>query len=299
VWTRTVNGQALHFYLAGINNQNFLMRDKETGTWWQQINGKALYGPLKGASLDLVPYDELTFAEWKSEVSGGQVFAPVAKYKKEYDPNWEPDVAKLPVVINFPGTELKPRDVIVGVKVDGVSRCYPWDALVKQSPVMDHIDGKPVLVAVAPDGKSFRAFVSRIDGKDAEFFLKAEPEEDKSAQKADSSSDTKTIATSSTKNEAPASNTTATPDPKTDPKSDPKTAASSASAAATPPAKPADAQPKPWVLLDTVTASEWNFQGCAVSGPAQGKCLEHVAILKDYWFDWRNYHPDTTIYKRQ
>ena len=42
----------LHFYLAGINNQNFLMRDKETGTWWQQITGKAIYGPLKGASLD-------------------------------------------------------------------------------------------------------------------------------------------------------------------------------------------------------------------------------------------------------
>jgi hypothetical protein len=51
------------------------------------------------------------------------------------------------------------------------------------------------------------------------------------------------------------------------------------------------------LLLDTTTASEWNFQGCAVSGPAQGKCLDRVPALKDYWFDWRNYHPDTTIYK--
>jgi len=36
------NGErrALHFYLAGINNQNFLMRDKETGTWWQQITAR-------------------------------------------------------------------------------------------------------------------------------------------------------------------------------------------------------------------------------------------------------------------
>jgi hypothetical protein len=50
------------------------------------------------------------------------------------------------------------------------------------------------------------------------------------------------------------------------------------------------------LLLDTTTASEWNFQGCAVSGPAQGKCLDRVSALKDYWFDWRNYHPDTTIY---
>jgi hypothetical protein len=62
------------------------------------------------------------------------------------------------------------------------------------------------------------------------------------------------------------------------------------------PAK-SDPPAKPWLLLDTATASEWNFQGCAVSGPAQGKCLDRVSALKDYWFDWRNYHPETTIYK--
>jgi hypothetical protein len=52
-----------------------------------------------------------------------------------------------------------------------------------------------------------------------------------------------------------------------------------------------------WTLLDALTASQWNFQGCATSGPAQGKCLARVPALKDYWFDWRNYHSDTTVYK--
>ena len=106
MWTRTVNGRVLHFYLAGINNQNFIMRDKETGSWWQQITGKAIYGPLKGSTLELVPSDELTFGQWRSEVSHGQVLAPVAKYVKEYDSDWESEVAKLPVVISFRGTEL-------------------------------------------------------------------------------------------------------------------------------------------------------------------------------------------------
>ena len=73
MWTRTLNGTVLHFYLAGINNQNFLMRDRETGSWWQQITGKAIYGPLKGAALELVPNDELTLGQWKHETSGGQV----------------------------------------------------------------------------------------------------------------------------------------------------------------------------------------------------------------------------------
>ena len=244
------------------------MRDRETGTWWQQITGKAIYGPLKGASLELVPYDELTFGEWKSEVSGGEVLAEVPKYAKEYESNWEPEILKLPVVISFPGTELKSRDVVVGLGLNGVSRAYPWDTLLKQSPVMDHVSGTPLLVAVAPDKKSFRVFVSRIDGKDAEFFLKGEPEEMADPVKSGGGAGVPLAVAG-----APAA-----------PQPAPATAKSD------PPAKP-------WLLLDTTTASEWNFQGCAVSGPAQGKCLDRVPALKDYWFDWRNYHPETTIYK--
>ena len=204
------------------------MRDKETGSWWQQITGKAIYGPLKGAALELVPSDELTFGEWKSEVSVGQVLAPVKKDVKEYDSKWEPEVAKLPVVISFPGTELKSRDVVVGLELGAAARAYPWATLLKQSPVVDRVQGTPLLIAVGPDGKSFRAFVSRVDGQDAEFFLQSGKE---------------------------------------------------------------------WALLDTATASQWNFQGCATSGPSSGKCLDRIPALKDYWFDWRNYHPDTTVYK--
>jgi hypothetical protein len=190
------------------------------------------------------------------------------------------------VVISFPGTELKSRDVVVGLKIDDASRAYPWDTLVKQSPVVDHLHGMPLLVAVGPDGKSFRVFVSRIDGKDAEFFLKGEAE-------GEAKPETKTETKPEAKAEPSAANKPAPPaDTKAIVSSDTKADASTAT-------KPAPApSPKPWILLDTTTASEWNFQGCAISGPAQGKCLDRVPALKDYWFDWRNYHPDTTIYKR-
>jgi hypothetical protein len=281
-----VNGRALHFYLAGINNQNFLMRDKETGTWWQQITGKAIYGPLKGSSLELVLSDELTFGEWKAEVSDGQVLAEVPKYAKEYDSNWEPETAKYPVVISFPGTELKSRDVVVGLEMKGPARAYPWDTLVKQSPVVDRVNGTPLLVAVGPDGKSFRVFISRIDGKDAEFFLKGETEGEVATQPV---GQTKLEAPAAAKPEAPAE-TKAAPAPSASAEAKPD------ASTATKPSAPAT--PKPWILLDTTTGSEWNFQGCAISGPSLGKCLDRVPALKDYWFDWRNYHPDTTIYKR-
>ena len=52
-------------------------------------------------------------------------------------------------------------------------------------------------------------------------------------------------------------------------------------------------------LMDAPTGSEWNFQGCAVSGNAKGVCLEPIPMLKDYWFDWRNYNPTTTIWGKK
>jgi hypothetical protein len=283
-----VNGRALHFYLAGINNQNFLMRDKETGTWWQQITGKAIYGPLQGSALELVLSDEVSFGEWKSEVSDGKVLAEVPKYIKEYDSNWEPEVAKMPVVISFPGTELKSRDVVVGLQVPGPGRAYPWDTLVKQSPVMDHAEGLPLLVVVGPDSRSFRVFLARIDGKDTEFFLKTEPGADPVAATGKTEENGAKTGEAKSAEAKPAESTVqpATPAP-----------GSSATPAQTKPAAP-PAPPKPVILIDNTTASEWNFQGCAISGPSQGKCLERVPALKDYWFDWRNYHPETTIYKR-
>jgi hypothetical protein len=303
VWTRTVNGRVLHFYLAGINNQNFLMRDRETGTWWQQITGKAIYGPLKGASLELVLSDELTFGEWKAEVSDGKVLAPVAKYTKEYDSNWEPEVAKYPVPISFPGTALKSRDIVVGLESEGPGRAYPWDALVKESPVLDRVNG-------TPDARSFRVFVSRVDGKDAEFFLKDEETETGLAAKIDPSvaadAPVATNVAAPSKAEAPG-DAAKPPDAKL---ADTKSAAAKSADTKSPDLKPAEGTgeaataktgpppaPKPWVLLDTTTGSEWNFQGCATSGPSLGKCLDRVPALKDYWFDWRNYHPQTTVYK--
>ena len=107
MWRRTARGRELHFYLAGINNQNFLMRDRETGSWWQQVTGRAISGELAGSALELMPNDELTFPLWKSESSNepghGLVLAAVAGHEKDYDKEWEKEVAKYPVPLTFPG----------------------------------------------------------------------------------------------------------------------------------------------------------------------------------------------------
>ena len=56
-----VQGRTLRFRLVGINNQNFVMQDEETGSWWQQVTGRSFAGPMAGAQLTLLPHDEVAF----------------------------------------------------------------------------------------------------------------------------------------------------------------------------------------------------------------------------------------------
>jgi hypothetical protein len=235
VWTREIGGLRLTFHLAGINNQNFLMRDEETGSYWQQISGLAISGPLKGRQLTLVYSDELTFATWKTEEPQGTVLKDVPKYTSDYEAkDWDVRMKRVPVVIRFPEHGMKPRDLMLGIQAFGASRAFPYDQVIKEKLVKDHVGGEPVLLVVGPDDQSVRAFRDRIPGVDgAPDFYRM------------------------TAN-------------------------------------------KPGVfLMDAPTGSEWNFQGCAVSGKAKGVCLEHIAMVKDYWFDWRNYNPKTTIWGKK
>jgi hypothetical protein len=53
----------------------------------------------------------------------------------------------------------------------------------------------------------------------------------------------------------------------------------------------------PWTLVDDATVSNWTFDGCATSGELKGQCLTRLYFLKDYWFDWQHYHPQSGIFQ--
>ena len=241
MWESTVDGRVLHFRLAGINNQNFIMRDDETGTWWQQVTGKAIHGPLAGRQLKSVFHDELSFAIWKRERPEGRVLRPdekIAAFRNRYEAaDWELRVGRMRVV---EGTDvdkrLEPRTLVIGLTVDGKSVAYPLPALQKQSPIIDVIGSVPIVVVLGEDNRSVRAFERTVDGRKLEFFRKTEKEAETN-------------------------------------------------------------HATPFQLIDAETGSTWNFEGKAVAGPLAGRELKKIFVLEDYWFDWRLYHPDTSIYE--
>ena len=178
MWESIVDGRVLHFHLAGINNQNFIMRDEETGTWWQQVSGKAIHGPLKGHQLRSVFHDEISFAIWKREQPQGRVLKPDEKIAaaNEYEASdWEARVGRMRAV---EGTDvdrrLAPRTLVMGIAIAGKAVAYPLSSLQKQSPVIDIVGTVPIVVVLGDDHRSVRAFERSVDGRRLEFFQKTE-----------------------------------------------------------------------------------------------------------------------------
>jgi hypothetical protein len=170
-----LNGREFHFHLAGINNQNFLMRDEETGSYWQQITGTAIAGPLKGSQLTLVSHDELTFALWKKEQPNGTVLAPLPRYQNKYEKaTWETEYTKLPTVIHGPKGTLPDRETIIGVAINGDAKAYPVAKLTVQSSVLlDVVGNQPIMLVLGPDNKSIRVFSRQSSSRTLEFYGKS------------------------------------------------------------------------------------------------------------------------------
>lgn len=175
VWRRVVGGRTLTLHIGGINNQNMLMRDDETGTFWQQSTGEAVAGPLAGARLQRVFSDELSVAQWRRESPDGVALAPVVGDAGEYaSADWETRMARRPSVLPRVGP-LAPRALVLGFHAGGVDRALPVDRVLASSVVMDEPGTATIALLVGPDGRSVRAFDARLPGGAAPIALFAQP----------------------------------------------------------------------------------------------------------------------------
>lgn len=174
MWRAEIDGRRLRFHLAGINNQNFLMQDEETGSWWQQVTGEAVQGPLKGKRLELVFHDEIAFGDWKREHPNTRVLRPDPVAGRLESATWEEDVGRLPApkVAAMTQGPLSPREVVLGIRLGGAARAYPLAALRQQSPILDAVGEVPVALILGEDDRSVRAFERRVEGRELQLFQK-------------------------------------------------------------------------------------------------------------------------------
>lgn len=140
---------------------NKLMYDRQTGTLWNQLTGEPVLGPLadKDIQLELLPVVLTTWSDWKEQHPD----TVVVDINTGYSRNYEPGAAYGDYFANhsiyekglmFPvwlqDERLFNKDHVYALRLDGVPKAYPVQALAAEEVVNDTV-GETAVVLVASD----------------------------------------------------------------------------------------------------------------------------------------------------
>ncbi len=160
---RLPDGTVLTFKVSGrLYKNDLVMYDVESGpnSWWPQVLGEAISGPLHGTKLRLLSSTTVPWGGLKATYPDAKLLArPVdgnGFWVRSYNANpyagYESGTHTL-----FPkghiDTEsgLHPKEFVLSLTVDGVTKVYPYRFLAEERVVNDVVAGTPVVVTFALD----------------------------------------------------------------------------------------------------------------------------------------------------
>ena len=159
VYSPIVAGQTETFRLVGMDHFNAMLEDRTTRSWWRQANGEAVTGPRKGTKLPELPMVQVTLKQWLAMYPNSLIMQGDPAFRDEYakDYAYERGFSRKKLT----GTDTaswREKSWVVGLSVNGASRAYDWNRLVRERVVNDVVGGMPVVVLLGPDSLSYFAF---------------------------------------------------------------------------------------------------------------------------------------------
>ena len=167
VFERIIDNQEVEFGTSGkLYNSNLLMYDRLTDSYWSQALGIAVTGELSGYELNLIPFDLITWGDWKTLHPDTFVLTTDTGYIRSYatDPYGsyytEPRIM-FPVEHN--DDRLHPKEIILGFHQNDVYKAYKQSDIESNVIINDFIDETPVLL-VSFFPQNSRSFERILDG---------------------------------------------------------------------------------------------------------------------------------------
>lgn len=165
MYAREVGDRTLTFGVSGLLVRNSLvMYDRQTNSLWSHLTGEALNGPLTGKRLQLIASTQSSWGSWRRVHPGTLLLAfdesligdPYSAYYRSARLGVEHDQADLVV-----DPRLRPKEKVIGLRLDGHVKAYSFSALAKNRVVNDLVGDVPVVVVF--DGATESGAVFRRD----------------------------------------------------------------------------------------------------------------------------------------
>jgi hypothetical protein len=172
VFERVINGQEIEFGTSGkLYNSNLLMYDRLTESYWSQALGMAVKGELSGYQLDLVPFDVITWGDWKKLHPDTLVLTTNTGHIRSYatDPygNYYTE-PRIMFPVEHTDDRLFPKEIIIGFNEDGIYKAYKQNEIESNILINDSIGETPVML-VSLYSENSRAFERTVNGSVLDF----------------------------------------------------------------------------------------------------------------------------------
>ena len=161
VFERVIDGQEVEFGTSGkLYNSNLLMYDRFTESYWSQALGIAVKGELSGYKLNLVPFDVITWGDWKTLYPDTMVLTTDTGHIRSYatDPygNYYTE-PRILFPVEHSDDRMHPKEIILGFNQDGIYKAY------KQNDIESN--GKIPVTLFSLFSQNSRAFERTLDGQ--------------------------------------------------------------------------------------------------------------------------------------
>lgn len=172
VFERIVNGNEVEFGTSGkLYQSNLLMYDRWTDSYWSQGLGMAVTGKLSGIQLKTIPFDVITWGDWKKLHPDSLVLTTDTGHLRSYATDPYGDYYTDPRII-FPvdnmDDRMHPKEIILGFHEDGIYKAYKQNDVELHNVINDNI-GETSLMLVSLFPQNSRAFDRNLNGEILQF----------------------------------------------------------------------------------------------------------------------------------
>jgi hypothetical protein len=180
----------LSFGVSGkLLYETLVMYDRETDSLWSQLYGVAIEGPMSGTRLSFFPSVFTEWSAWIEQHPDTLVMDKEATCKRfrcgtySSNPRGSYDVDPYASYYIRPGQGVvnhqiprddelaldAPKKRVLGIRIAGQARAYPYDSLVNQPLINDTVNGLPVLIWFEASTQTGSAFLRTVDRAELTF----------------------------------------------------------------------------------------------------------------------------------
>ena len=168
VFERVIDGKEVEFGTSGkLYNSNLVMYDRLTDSYWSQALGVAITGELTGYELKRIPFDVISWADWKTLHPDTLVLTTETGHIRSYGVDPYGDYYTDPRIL-FPvdhkDDRMHPKEIILGFYEEEVYKAYKQEDVESAIVINDKINTQPMMLVSLFSGDS-RAFDRTVDGK--------------------------------------------------------------------------------------------------------------------------------------